>query len=81
MAKEVKDNAKTKVQGEETVVVKLPRIKNAEDPVFVSVGTYTCYIKRGEAVEVPWFVAEVLENQERMMDAREANEAANRYND
>lgn len=72
---------KTKMTGVETVVVKLPRMKGAEDPVFVSVDDYTCYIKRGESVEVPWFVAEVLEQSERMQDVIAANEDANRYDD
>lgn len=81
MAKEVKAEAKTKETGVETVVVKLPRIKGAEDPVFASVNNYTCFIKRGENVEVPAYIAEVLEHSERMQDVIAETEAANTYED
>ena len=70
---------KTELKGVETVIVKLPRIKNAEDPVFVSVNDYTCYIKRGESVEVPAFVAEVLEHQDQMLDVISSTEDENKY--
>ena len=72
-----KAEAKTSVTDTETVVIKLPRYPGAEDPVFVRVNDYTCTIKRGVNVEVPDYVAAVLENQEHMLDmAAKAEEAA-----
>lgn len=69
-------NTTTTPVKEKTVTIKLPRIKNAEDSdVFVSVNERSWLIKRGESVEVPECVAEVLTNQER------AEERAEKYND
>jgi hypothetical protein len=59
------ENKKNEVK---KVKIKLPRIKGAEDQVFVSVNNYTCIIKRGEEVEVPVFVKEVLDHQEKMLE-------------
>ena len=59
------ENKKNEVK---KVKIKLPRIKGAEDQVFVSVNNYTCIIKRGVEVEVPDFVAEVLRHQEEMLE-------------
>ena len=47
-----------------TVRIKLPRTKDEDQDVLVSVNDYTCLIKRGHEVEVPEFIAEVLRNQE-----------------
>ena len=77
----VKAENKTKETNVDTVVIKLPRIKNAEDPVFVSVNEYTCFIKRGESVEVPAYVAEVLEQSERMQELAAKAEEEYKYND
>ena len=51
------------------VKIKLPKIKGESDDVFVSVNNYTCIIKRGEEVEVPVFVKEILDHQEEMLEA------------
>ena len=52
----------------DTVTVTLPIDMNGEDnEVFVGVNGYTYLIKRGEAVEVPRFVAKVLQNSEAQM--------------
>ena len=59
---EVKKNEVKKIR------IKLPKIKGETDDVFVSVNNYTCVIKRGEEVEVPVFVKEVLDHQERMLE-------------
>ena len=48
------------------VTVKIPRTSPKQEDVFVSVNDYTCIVKRGEKVEVPDFVAEVLTHKEEM---------------
>ena len=53
------------------VKIKLPKIKGESDDVFVSVNNYSCIIKRGEEVEVPVFVKEVLDHQEKMLESIE----------
>ena len=50
------------------VKIRLPKIKGEPEDVFVSVNHYTCIIKRGEEVEVPTFVKEVLDHQEEMLE-------------
>lgn len=50
------------------IKIRLPKIKGQSNDVFVSVNNYTCVIKRGEEVEVPAFVAEVLQHQEEMLE-------------
>ena len=57
-------NIQTVTTKVKTVKIKLPRIKNDDADVYVSVNDYSCLIKRGVEVEVPEFVAEVLRNQE-----------------
>lgn len=60
------------------VKIKLPKTRELRDDVFISVNNYTCLIKRGEEVEVPLFVKEVLDRQEKMraerMDFEEAHQ-------
>lgn len=59
------------------VRIKLPKIKGEAEDVFVSVNNYTCVIKRGEEVEVPVFVKEVLDHQEQMLEAISLFESKN----
>lgn len=47
--------------------IKLPLSKEQQDDVFVSVNDKKYQIKRGVEVEVPWFVYEVLANQEKAL--------------
>lgn len=54
--------------GPKMVKLRIPRTKKDEEDVFVSVNHYTCIIKRGVEVEVPDFVAEVLQHQEEMLE-------------
>ena len=61
-----------------TVTVRIPRLSPRQEDVFVSVNNYTCIVKRGVDVEVPVFVAEVLRNQEAMMETITLFEAAQR---
>lgn len=64
---EVKNEAPVEA-GPKMVKVRIPRTKKDEEDVFVSVNNYTCIIKRGVEVEVPDFVAEVLQHQEEMLE-------------
>ena len=59
------------------VKIKLHKIKGEAEDVFVSVNNYTCVIKRGEEVEVPVFVKEVLDHQEQMLEAISLFESKN----
>lgn len=55
-------------QKEKMIKVKIPRTRKDQEDVFVSVNQRTWLIKRGEEVEVPECVAEVLQNQEKMLE-------------
>lgn len=57
-----------KETGPKMVKIKLPKTKELKDDVFVSVNFRTYQIQRGVEVEVPDFVAEVLENQQKMLE-------------
>lgn len=58
---------------EEMVRIRLPRpLKDEENFQIVTINDRSWKIKKGEWVEVPKYVAEVIENSERM---REINEA------
>ena len=48
------------------IPIKIEKNKNERDDVFVSVNGKNFQIKRGEKVEVPEYVVEVLENMKRM---------------
>jgi hypothetical protein len=50
------------------VTVKIPRTSSKQEDVFVSVNNMTFIVKRGEKVQVPDYVAEVLEHQEEMLE-------------
>ena len=50
------------------VKIKIPRTKADQEDVFVSVNMETYLIKRGVEVEVPDYVAEVLQHQEEMLE-------------
>lgn len=52
---------------EKKVKIKLPLTRSEKDDVFVGVNGSTYLIKRGETVEVPASVAEVLQHREEMM--------------
>lgn len=60
-----KETATEKVETatEKKVKVLIPLTRDDEGDVFVSVNSRTWLIKRGEEVEVPECVAEVLKNQ------------------
>ena len=50
------------------VKIRIPRTRKDQEDVFVSVNNYNCVIKRGVEVEVPDYVAEVLQHQEEMLE-------------
>lgn len=54
--------------GPKMVTIRIPKTKERKDDVFVSVNFRTYQIQRGVEVEVPEFVAEVLRNQEKMLE-------------
>ena len=60
--------SETKKNEVKKVKIKLPKIRGESEDVFVSVNNYSCIIKRGEEVEVPLFVKEVLDHQEKMLE-------------
>lgn len=49
------------------VTIKLPKTRTEQDDVYVCVNGNSYQIKRGVAVEVPDFVAEVLEHRDEML--------------
>lgn len=63
-AEKTSDKAEAKAK---TVVIQLPVIEGMGDSVYVCVNMKSYQIKRGEPVEVPLSVAEVLRNSDRQM--------------
>ena len=53
---------------EQTVQIRLPKSKELQDDVFVSVNNRTWLIQRGVPVKVPLCVAEVLQHAEEMTE-------------
>lgn len=60
---------------EKMVKIRLPKVRNDEADVYVSVNERSWLIKRGVEVEVPECVAEVIRNQELAL------EKADEFND
>lgn len=54
---------------EDTVMVKIPKTETEREDVFVCVNGCSYLIQRGQEVEVPKFVAEVLKNSEEQREA------------
>jgi len=52
---------------EKKVKIKLPLTRTEKDDVYVCVNGESYQIKRGETVEVPEYVAEVLQHKEEML--------------
>ena len=53
---------------QQTVRIKLPKTRELQDDVFVSVNQRTWLIQRGVYVDVPACVAEVLQHSEEMAE-------------
>ena len=67
----------TETKTTKMVKIKIPKTRDNADDVYVAVNGRSFLIKRGEYVEVPEFVAEVLQHQEEMLaEAMEYEEAA-----
>lgn len=64
MATEKKETA----NAEKKVKIRIPRLKENNDDVYVSVNDRTWLIKRGVEVEVPECVAEVIQHQDEMLE-------------
>lgn len=62
---------------EKKVKIRIPKTKENNDDVFVSVNMNTYLIQRGIEVEVPESVAEVLRHQEEMLETIMEFEEAN----
>lgn len=72
VAEKTSDKAESKPK---TVVIQLPVIEGMGDSVYVCVNMKSYQIKRGEPVEVPLSVAEVLRNSDKqMMEAMQKQE-------
>ncbi len=56
------------VKKDNTVTIRLPKTRELQEDVFVSVNQRTWLIRRGETVEVPTCVAEVLRHSETMAE-------------
>ena len=57
------------VKKEGVVSIRLPKTRELQDDVFVSVNQRSWLIRRGETVEVPASVAEVLRHSEEMAES------------
>ena len=57
-----------KETGPKMVKIRIPKTKEDKEDVFVSVNFRTYQIQRGVEVEVPEFVAEVLQHKEEMLE-------------
>lgn len=52
---------------EKKVKIKLPLSRSERDEVYVAVNGRSWFIQRGEEVEIPWYVARVLQHKEMML--------------
>jgi hypothetical protein len=78
--------AEAKVKAEETAVkdenrmvtILIPLERGSNEDVYVSVNQEEYILRRGEQVTVPWYVAELLKNRDRMMRISNAYDRARR---
>lgn len=56
------------MENKDTVVIRLPLSRGEREDVYVAVNGKSYLIRRGEPVEVPCAVAEVLERREQMLE-------------
>lgn len=60
--------ATTNTNKPKMVTIRLPLTRTEKQDVYVAVNGNSYLIKRGEAVEVPDYVVEVLEHKEKMLE-------------
>lgn len=65
------------IEAERTVRIRIPRTKEDNSDVFVSVNDRTWLIQRGVDVDVPECVAEVLSHREEMLEKAYVFSSAN----
>lgn len=70
----------TETKTTKMVKIKIPKTRDNADDVYVAVNGRSFLIKRGEYVEVPEYVAEVLQHQEEMLAAAMEYEEAAKAN-
>ena len=78
VTEEVTEEVKETKEGEKKVRIRLPKDKNGGGAEFVSVNERTFLVKRGEYVDVPECVAEVIRNSKRFSDAALDYDVSNR---
>ncbi len=66
LAKAEKTSTKTETKKVKMITIKIDKNKSERDDVFVCVNGKNFQIKRGEYVEVPEYVCEVLDNMKKM---------------
>ena len=71
------NSAKQKVEMKK---IKLPLTRDQQEDVYVTVNEKKYQIKRGIEMEVPWFVYEVLANQEKALQTLFENQAKAQQN-
>lgn len=52
----------------EMVKLKMPLTRSEKEAVYVAVNGESWLIQRGQEVEIPWYVAKVLERQEKTLN-------------
>lgn len=81
MAKAKKEKTTALPEGTKMVRVKIQKDRlDKRTHVFASVNDYTYMIKIGEWVEVPDFIAEVLEQRDERMECADSYTASKQYN-
>ena len=65
--KQPKEESTKAAEQPKTVKIRLPLTREEKDDVFVGLNGRTYLIKRGETVEVPEGVAEILKHREEML--------------
>lgn len=60
-------NTETKTKAPKTKIIKLPLSRSEKDDVYVALNGKSYLIKRGEDVEVPEGVVEILQHKEEML--------------
>lgn len=66
---EVTEEVTEEVKEEKTVKIVIPRYSKEDRDVYVSINEQSWLIKRGVEVEVPWYVAELLDNCKKQKEA------------